>query len=222
MATTQVLAAETRERVGKGTARSARRAGRIPAIIYGNKEPPLSVTIERRSINKALETPGFFTSLIDIDVEGSKHRVLPRDAQIHPVSGVPLHVDFLRFDPNRRITVEVPVTFINEREAPGIVRGGVINIVRHALEVSCTAANIPDDFKIDLTGREIGDSIHANTVSLPDGVDFSISDRDFTIATIAAPTVMTAEDENTDSSEGVTDENENTATNDETSAGSDG
>ena len=222
MATTQVLAAETRERVGKGTARSARRAGRIPAIIYGNKEPLLSVTIERRSINKALETPGFFTSLIDIDVEGSKHRVLPRDAQIHPVSGVPLHVDFLRFDPNRRITVEVPVTFINEREAPGIVRGGVINIVRHALEVSCTAANIPDDFKIDLTGREIGDSIHANTVSLPDGVDFSISDRDFTIATIAAPTVMTAEDENTDSSEGVTDENENTATNDATSAGSDG
>ena len=222
MVSTQVLAAVTRERVGKGTARSARRAGRVPAIIYGNKEPPLSVTIERRSINKALETPGFFTSLIDIDVEGSKHRVLPRDAQIHPVSGVPLHVDFLRFDPNRRITVEVPVTFINEREAPGIVRGGVINIVRHALEVSCTAANIPDDFKIDLTGREIGDSIHANTVSLPDGVDFSISDRDFTIATIAAPTVMTAEDENTDSSEGVTDENENTATNDETSAGSDG
>ena len=222
MVSTQVLAAVTRERVGKGTARSARRAVRVPAIIYGNRETPLSVTIESRSINKAIETPGFFTSLIDIEVEGTKHRVLPRDAQVHPVSGVPLHVDFLRFDPNRRVTVEVPVTFINEREAPGIVRGGVINIVRHALEVSCTAANIPDDFKIDLTGCEIGDSIHANTVVLPEGVDFSITDRDFTIATIAAPTVMTAEDEITDSAEGVTDGNESTATSDESSAESEG
>jgi len=222
MASTQVLVAETRERVGKGTARYARRAGRIPAVIYGNKESPLSVSIERKSINKALETPGFFTSLIDIEVGGAKHRVLPREAQIHPVSGEPLHVDFLRFNPDRRVTVEVPVTFVNEREAPGIVRGGVINVVRHALEVSCTAANIPDDFKIDLTGREIGDSIHANTVVLPDGVEFSISDRDFTIATIAAPTVMTADDEITTSSEGDPDGNENPASNDDSKGGSEG
>ncbi len=195
MADTQVLAAESRDRAGKGTARAARRAGKIPAIIYGNKETPLAVTIERREINKALETPGFYTSLIDIEVDGTKHRVLPRDTQVHPVTGVPMHVDFLRFDPNRRITVEVPVNFVNEREAPGIVRGGVINIVRHALEITCTAANIPDEFEIDLTGLEIGDSIHAHTVKLPDGVEFSITDRDFTIATIAAPTVMTAEEE---------------------------
>lgn len=201
MAETQTLAAESRERVGKGTARAARRTGKIPAIIYGNKEAPLSVAIEAKLIHKALETPGFYTSLIDIEIDGTKHRVLPRDTQIHPVTGVPLHVDFLRFDPKRRVTVEVPVNFINEREAPGIVRGGLINVVRHVVEVNCSAANIPDEFEIDLTGLDIGDSIHAESVTLPEGVEFTITDRDFTIATIAPPTVMQSEETTTEGDE---------------------
>jgi large subunit ribosomal protein L25 len=201
MADTHILAAEPRERAGKGTARAVRRGGKIPAVIYGNKEAPLSVAIEAKLIGKALDTPGFYTSLIDIEVNGTKHRVLPRDTQIHPVTGVPLHVDFLRFDPNRRVTVEVPVNFINEREAPGIVRGGLINVVRHAVEVNCSAANIPDQFEIDLTGLDIGDSIHAESVALPEGVEFTITDRDFTIATIAAPTVLQSEETATEGEE---------------------
>jgi large subunit ribosomal protein L25 len=200
MADIQILAAEIRDRAGKGTARAARRAGRIPAIIYGNKESPLPVTLEAKVVSKAIESPGFYTSLIDLEVEGVKHRVLPRDTQFHPVTSVPLHIDFLRFDPNRRITVEVPVAFVNEREAPGIVRGGLINVVRHAVEVNCSASNIPDQFEVDLTGLDIGDSVHAQAVLLPEGVEFTITDRDFTIATIAAPTVMPSSDQDSEDS----------------------
>ena len=195
MADINTLAAEPREQGGKGTARAARRAGRIPAVIYGNKEEPVMVTLERRVLEHELHKGGFFTQLVDLDVGGTKHRVLPRDAQYHPVTDRPLHVDFLRFSADRKITVEVPVNFLNEEEAPGIRVGGVLNIVRHEVEVSCTADRIPEHFDVDLTGLEIGDSIHAHSLSLPDGVELTITDRDFTIATIAAPTVMPTEEE---------------------------
>lgn len=195
MADIHTLAAEPREQGGKGTARAARRAGRIPAVIYGNKEEPVMVTLERRMVEQELHKGGFFTQLIDLDVNGKKHRVLPRDAQFHPVSDVPLHVDFLRFSADRKITVEVPVVFLNEGDSPGLKVGGVLNVVRHEVEVSCTADRIPEHFELDLTGLEIGDSIHAHSITLPEGVEFTITDRDFTIATIAAPTVMAAEEE---------------------------
>ncbi len=195
MADIHTLAAEPRSQGGKGTARAARRAGRIPAVIYGNKLEPVMVTLERRTLEQELHKGGFFNQLIDLDVGGTKHRVLPRDAQFHPVTDVPLHVDFLRFSADREVTVEVPVVFLNEETCPGLKLGGVLNIVRHEVEVSCTADRIPDHFEIDLAGLEIGDSIHAHSVTLPEGVEFTITDRDFTIATIAAPTVAVETEE---------------------------
>jgi large subunit ribosomal protein L25 len=203
MADIGTMAAERRAQGGKGTARAARRAGQVPAVIYGNREEPVMITVERRVLERGLHDPNFFIHLLDLEIDGSKHRVLPRDAQFHPVTDVPLHVDFLRFDATRKLNVEVPVTFENEEECPGIRQGGVLNVVRHAIEVVCTADRIPDGFTIDLTGLDVGDSIHASAITLPEGVEFTIDDRDFTIATIAAPTVMTAEDEEGAEGEGA-------------------
>lgn len=203
MADIMTLSAEARPRSGKGTAREARRNGRIPAIIYGNKEEPLAITVERKLLVQELGKSGFFISLLDVDVDGTKHRVLPRDTQYHPVTDVPMHVDFLRYSADRKITVEVPVHFQNEEESPGLKAGGVINIVRHAIEVLCTADQIPDGFEVDLAGLEIGDSVHASTLALPQGVELTITDRDFTIATIAAPTVMPVDDEVEEGVEGA-------------------
>ena len=195
MADIQVLAADARDRAGKGTARAARRAGQIPAVIYGNNEPALMITVAQRVLESELEDPAFFVRLLDIDVDGKRHRVLPREAQLHPVTDRPLHIDFLRFSADRKITVEVPVVFLNEEASPGLKLGGVLNIVRHEIEVLCTADAIPEHFEIDLTGLQVGDSIHASTLKLPEGVSLTITDRDFTIATVAAPTVMAASDE---------------------------
>jgi large subunit ribosomal protein L25 len=203
MAEIHTLAAEPRQQGGKGTARAARRAGRIPAVIYGNKEEPVMVTLETRVLERELHKGGFFTQLVDLEVSGTKHRVLPRDAQYHPVTDRPLHVDFLRFSADRKITVEVPVVFLNEEESPGIKTGGVLNIVRHDVEVLCIADRIPEHFDVDLTGLEIGDSIHAHSLILPEGVELTITDRDFTIATIAAPTVMAAEETGEEGAEGA-------------------
>jgi large subunit ribosomal protein L25 len=194
MADIVTLAAEARDRAGKGTARAARRSGRIPAVIYGNKEDPLTITVDRRTMEQQIHKPGFFIHLVDIQIDGATHRVLPRDAQFHPVTDVPLHVDFMRYSADRKITVDVPVHFLNDVASPGIKRGGVLNVVRHEVEVLCTADRIPEFFPVDLTGMEIGDSVHASSLSVPEGVSFTITDRDFTIATIAAPTVQTEEE----------------------------
>lgn len=201
MADINTMAAERRERAGKGTARAVRRAGHVPAVIYGNKEEPLMISVEQRLLERELQNPNFFIHLLDVTVDGQSYRVLPRDAQFHPVTDRPLHVDFLRYSATRKITVEVPVHFENEDESPGIKKGGVLNVVRHAIEVLCTADRIPDGFAIDLTGLEIGDSVHASAVRLPEGVEFTITDRDFTIATVAAPTVMTAAEEEEEGAE---------------------
>ena len=198
MADINTLTAEARNQSGKGTARAVRRAGRIPAIIYGNNEEPVMITIENRVLEQELGRRGFFIRLLDLELNGTKHRVLPRDAQFHPVTDVPLHVDFLRYSANRKITVEVPVHFFNEDDSPGLKSGGVLNIVRHTIEVSCIADQIPTNFDIDLTGLEVGDSMHASSLTLPDGVELTITDRDFTIATIAAPTIMPVEEEEED------------------------
>jgi large subunit ribosomal protein L25 len=194
MAEVRTITASPRQAAGKGSARQARRDGMVPAVIYGNKEEPVMLTIERRVLAQELDNPQFFIELVDVELDGTKHRVLARDVQFHPVSDSPMHVDFLRFDPNRKITAAVPVVFEGEDESPGLRGGGVLNIVRHEVEVLCTADNIPPELILQLAGLEVGDSVHASSVTLPDGVEFTISDRDFTIATIAAPTVVVEEE----------------------------
>lgn len=194
MADINTLAGSVRAMAGKGPARAARRDGMVPAVIYGNKEEPVMISVARRPLEQALNVQGFFIRLIDVTVNGESHRVLPRDVQFHPVTDVPLHVDFLRFSADRRITVSVPVRFENEAESPGLKRGGVLNVVRYQIEVQCVADNIPQSFTVDLTGLDIGDSIHASMITLPDNVTFAITERDFTIATVAAPTVIAEEE----------------------------
>lgn len=190
MAETQVIPAEIRDRAGKGAARACRRAGRVPAVIYGDKKDPVLVSLEPRVLVKHLKTGSFFSTLFDVEAEGTRHHVLARDVQFHPVSDKPLHVDFLRVSDRTRINVDVPVHFINDEESPGLRRGGVLNVVRHEIEVICQAGSIPEEIVIDLTGLDIGDSVHISHVALPGGVTPTITDRDFTIATIAAPTVV--------------------------------
>lgn len=201
----ETISALPREARGKGGARRTRREGRIPAVIYGNKQEPVTLSLERRRLVQALGNPQFFIRLLDVELEGQKHRVLPREVQYHPVSDAPLHVDFLRFDPDRRIAVAVPVRFEGEKDSPGIKRGGILNVVRHEVEVNCTADNIPPEIVLDLSGLEIGESMHASVVTLPEEVDFVISDRDFTIATIASPAVLVEETEEEAESEEETD-----------------
>ena len=201
MAEVKSIAASPRQAAGKGSARQARRDGLVPAVIYGNKEDPIMLTIERRVLVHELDNPQFFIELVDVEIDGGKHRVLPRDVQFHPVSDSPMHVDFLRFDPNRKIVAAVPVVFEGEDDCPGLRAGGVLNIVRHEVEVLCTADNIPPEIILQLAGLKVGDSVHASSVVLPEGVEFEISDRDFTIVTIAAPTIM-VEEEETEGEEG--------------------
>ena len=191
---TQVIAltAEVRERAGKGTARQTRRDGRIPAVIYGNKQAPVTISLELRGFTRILQQPGFFTHLFDVTVDGATHRVLPRDVQFHPVTDVPLHVDFLRVSADTRITVMVPVEFVNQDKSAGLKKGGVLNIVRHEIEVTAVADNIPEHITVSCEGFDVGESIHISSVTLPEGVKPTI-DRDFTIATIAAPSGLKSE-----------------------------
>ena len=190
MADITVLTATAREKVGKGSAREARRQGNIPAVIYGDKKSPIPIIVEQKILVRQLGTGGFFNTLFDIDINGELNRVLPRDVQLHPVTDVPEHVDFLRVSASTKISVEVPVEFIGDDVSPGIKGGGVLNVVRYTVEVSCTPDLIPNNLVIDLSNSEIGDSLHISTVDLPEGVTPTISDRDFTIATIVAPTVV--------------------------------
>lgn len=190
MSDVATLNAWPRDRVGKGSARAARRQGFVPAVIYGDKKDPLPIQVEFRELNKILAKAGFFSRLIDIKLDGKAHRVLPRDLQQHPVSDFAWHVDFLRVSATSSVTVEVPVEFVNEGAAPGITRGGVLNVVRYTVELNCRADNIPASLSVDLTGLDIGDSLHISAVTLPEGTSPVIDDRDFTIATIAAPTTV--------------------------------
>ena len=193
MADITVLTATAREKVGKGSAREARRNGSIPAVIYGDQKTPNSIVIEQKLLVRHLNTGGFFNTLFNIDVDGELNRVLPRDVQLHPVTDVPEHVDFLRVSSSTKISVEVPVEFTGEDASPGLRVGGVLNVVRYTVEVSCTPDLIPSNLVIDLSNSEVGDSLHISAVNLPEGVTATISDRDFTIATIVAPTVVREE-----------------------------
>ena len=195
MADIQSLAAEPRERAGKGSARKARREGRVPAVIYGEKKSPEMITLASNELIKLYHRGTFLNTIFEIGVGGAKQRVLPRDVQVHPVTDQPLHVDFLRLGKGTKVIIDVPVHFEGEEESPGLKRGGVLNIVRHEIECECPADSIPEAFTVSLEGLDIGDSIHFSAIELPDGVESTIQDRDFTVATIAAPTVMKTEEE---------------------------
>ncbi|WP_375636233.1 50S ribosomal protein L25/general stress protein Ctc [Bartonella sp. AP152HLJHH] len=195
MSKSYTLKAEKRERVGKGSSRELRRNGLIPAVIYGEKQPPLAITVPYKEIFYKIHAGGFRTTIATIILDKQKIMVLPKDYQLDPVRDFPLHVDFLRISAKSVVEVNIPVHFLNEDTAPGLKKGGVLNIVRHEIECTAPASAIPEAIEIDLSRYSIGDSIHISAVQLPKDVTPIIQDRDFTIATIAAPAGMDVSDE---------------------------
>jgi large subunit ribosomal protein L25 len=189
------LPAQARDRAGKGASRALRCDGRVPAVIYGEKTEPLSIHVEEKLLSKILSSGHFMNSVIMVDLAGRAHRTLPKAVDFHPVSSRPIHVDFLRIGEHTKVTVAIPVRFDNEEASPGLKRGGVLNVVQHELELVCDSAHIPEEIHVPLDGLDIGDSIHISDVKLPEGATAAITDRDFTVATIVAPSVMTAEEE---------------------------
>jgi large subunit ribosomal protein L25 len=184
------LSAEARDRAGKGASRALRREGRVPAVIYGMNEEPQSIHVEEKLLNKLLGTGHFFNSVVMVEIGGKKVRTLPKDVAFHPVSDRPLHADFLRVSEHATITVDVPVVFVNEDKAPGIKKGGVLNIVTHNLGVIVDAAKIPDDITVDLTGLDVGDSVHVRDIKFPAGAKSADHDDSVTVATIVAPSAL--------------------------------
>ena len=187
------LNAEPRAQAGKGAARAMRKAGRVPGIIYGDNKEPVMISLVPRELSRVLAYRGFFATLIDVKVDGTVHRTLPRDVQLHPATDAPMHVDFMRVGGHAQVTVTVPVVFVNPEMSPGIRRGGILNIVRHGIELSCPVDNIPDQLVVELNGLEIGDSIHISRVIVPEGCRPTIAERDFTIASIAASSAVREE-----------------------------
>ena len=181
------IKANARSQVGKGSARAARRAGLVPAVIYGNKETAIPITLNANQWRQLMNKPGIFSQLINIEVNDKKHFVLPRDIQQHPVSEEAEHVDFLRVTKTATVAVGITVEFVNEDKCTGLKLGGVLNIVRPQVELNCPAIAIPEKLIVDLEGLNVGHTIHISAIELPDGCTPTITDRDFTVATIAAP-----------------------------------
>ncbi|HWU17958.1 MAG TPA: 50S ribosomal protein L25/general stress protein Ctc [Devosia sp.] len=190
MAATKVLKAQAREGVGKGAARELRRQGLVPAVIYGDKKPPVTISIAYKDAMKSIYAGGFLSHVIELDVDGTKHQVIPRDYQLDPVKDFAMHVDFLRIGKGAKLNVQVHVNFINEEASPGLKRGGTLNIVHHTLDLTVDAANIPEEVVVDLTGLDIGDTIHISNVKLPAGATDHSHEADVTIATIVAPSAL--------------------------------
>jgi large subunit ribosomal protein L25 len=187
------LSAERRPQAGKGAARATRRKGRIPGIIYGGDRDPMLISLEPRELSRALAKRGFLATVVEVKVDDDVHRTLPRDVQYHPATDEPLHVDFMRVGVDSRVTVTVPVVFINPEMSTGLRRGGILNIVRHGIALICHVDNIPEQLIVDLNGLDIGDSVHISAVTLPPGSRLTITDRDFTIASIAASSAVREE-----------------------------
>jgi len=192
MAELITIRAEARSRAGKGAARATRRDGRVPGVLYGDKKPPVLISIDPKELGREVNKPGFFARLLQVEVDGGKERALPRDVQFHPVSDRPLHIDFMRVGAGARIAVAIPVNIVDSEKSPGIKRGGIVNLVRHAIDLYCSADAIPDKIDVSLEGLEIGGSVHIRSVKLPEGTKPTIA-RDFTVATVAAPTVVREE-----------------------------
>ncbi len=201
MGTDNTLNAQLRDRVGKGASRELRRNKMVPAVIYGDNKDPLPIALDAKEMTTRLHAGGFTITLFDIEVDGDSHRVLAKDYQLDPVKDTIQHIDFFRITKGATLVVEIPVHFVNEDESPGITRGGVLNIVRHTIEVECRASAIPEAIIGDLTGLDIGDSLNISGITLPEGVKPTIEDRDFTIATIAAPAVLGEEPTDEDTPE---------------------
>jgi large subunit ribosomal protein L25 len=191
------LKAWSRGRTGTGGARAIRREGRIPGIVYGGKDAPINISLETKEVSKQIKTGHFQSTVYMIDMDGTKIRAIPRDVQVDPIRDFPIHVDFMRLAKDAVVDVDVPVHFLNEGASPGLKRGGVLNIVRHEIALRCPADSIPESIEIDLTGTEIGDSIHISAVALPEGTTPTITDRDFTVATIAGRGADEAAEEET-------------------------
>jgi large subunit ribosomal protein L25 len=187
------LSAEWRARAGKGAARATRRMGRVPGIIYGGDRDPMLISLEPRELSRALAKRGFLATVAEVRMDDDVHRTLPRDVQYHPTTDEPLHVDFMRVGVDTRVTVTVPVAFINPEMSIGLRRGGILNIVRHGIALICQVDNIPEQLVVDLNGLDIGDSVHISAVTLPPGSRLAITDRDFTIASIAASSAVREE-----------------------------
>ncbi len=188
MSTVIALPAEARDRAGKGAARAVRRSGRVPAVIYGDGQAPILISLDPRDLLRELHKPGFSTHLFDIKIGDTAHRALAKDVQFHPVNDRPWHADFLRVSGNTRVTVMVPVHFRNMDKSIGMKKGGVLNIVRHEVELVCRADAIPEELALDISSIDIGTSIHISAFTLPDGAKPTITDRDFTVATLQPPT----------------------------------
>ncbi len=205
------LKAWSRGRTGTGGARAIRREGRIPGIVYGGKDAPLNISLEKKEVSKQIKTGHFQSTVYMLDMDGTKIRAIPRDVQVDPVRDFPIHVDFMRLAKDAVVDVDVPVHFLNDGASPGLKRGGVLNIVRHEIALRCPADSIPESIEIDLTGTEIGDSIHISAVKLPEGTTPTITDRDFTVATIAGRGAEeTAEEESVEEAEGEEEAEEKT------------
>lgn len=205
MAEMDVFYCEPRERTGKGGARESRRDGWVPGVIYGGGESPVPIRLKQNEVLKAYLAGRMKAHLAKIDVPGEdgQQSVIAREVQIDPVKDVPVHVDLLRVDAKTRIDVEIPVRFLNEEASPGLKKGGVLNVVRHAVDVYAPATAIPEVFEIDVTGLDVGDAIHASAINLPNGVTLVTTDRDFTIATIAAPSALRSSDDGEADKEGA-------------------
>lgn len=203
MSTSFEIIANLRDRAGKGAARAVRRQGLVPAVLYGDKKPASNLTLDPRQIFKALETGRFFSTVYEIKIGRKKERALARDVQFHPVTDQPLHVDFLRLSGDTKINVMVVVNFMNEDKSAGLKEGGLLNIVRHEVELIVPSDDIPQQIDVDLTPFQMGDTINFSTATLPKTATPAISDRDFVLATIAAPraAVAVAEEEETEETE---------------------
>ncbi len=184
------LKAIKRESTSSSSTNKLRATGFIPAILYGGKDPNQKISIEKKAVRDIINADNFLSKVLELDIEGKKEKVLPRDVAYHVVSEEPIHIDFMRVISGKKIVLEIPVKFINHPDSPGLKRGGVLNIVRRTVELKCPAESIPDDITIDLTGTDIGTSLKISSVKLPENVIPTIADRDFVIATVAAPTII--------------------------------
>ena len=190
MAKENKLSIEIRDSTGKSAVKKIIAAGKIPSVLYGLKEKPLTISINRMTVQKELKAGGFLTKIFSLDMDGKVSLAIPRDVQFHPISDLPVHVDFLRLGADSKVLVDIPTIFINHELSPGLKKGGVLNIVRRTVQNNCPANNIPEEIVFDLEGLEIGDAIHISATKLPEGAEPTITDRDFTIGTVAAPTVV--------------------------------
>lgn len=195
------LAGTRRERVGKGAARALRREAKLPAVIYGDKKDPIPVALPYKEVNLLIHGGGFTATVGVINVDGEKHQVIAKDYQLDPVKDFPMHVDFLRVAKGSTLTVNIPVHFLNEETAPGLKQGGVLNVVRHEVELNCPADAIPEFLELDLGSAELGDTLNISAINLPKGAEPTITDRDFVIATIASPAALKSDEEEDEAEE---------------------